>query len=120
MEGRHSDNTWMAGYAATGFKGDALVWHMRLDPDIQNDWTRLQQALAEKYLSEGKSTVSSLSSSTCHGFVGFSDRSDVPCIRIKYRALSFQRPPPRHPPSSPFQRHLLGLKLHLHHLLSFN
>lgn len=57
MEGRHNDNVWMAGYAASCFKGDALLWHMGLDPEIQHDWNRLQRALAAQYLSRTESRV---------------------------------------------------------------
>ncbi|KAG8903084.1 hypothetical protein FRB99_003757 [Tulasnella sp. 403] len=39
----------MARYATTCFSGDALRWHIKLDKEIKNDWSLLEDALIDKY-----------------------------------------------------------------------
>lgn len=51
-EGKHRDREWMAGFASTCVGGEALVWHSRLEEDVQNDWRLLEQALIERYMTE--------------------------------------------------------------------
>lgn len=39
------------------FQGDALRWHADLDPEVQHDWKRLQQALIRRYINTTETPV---------------------------------------------------------------
>lgn len=96
-EGKLKDNEWMAGYASSFFKGDALRWHTRLDPEVQFDWSRLQQAMVEKYLAEDESEdVSHPDASECPRLlpaVFYSSRLPAPSFqRLQRPRLTPQRP----------------------------
>lgn len=40
---------WLAQFASTCFRGNALRWHANLEVEVQQDWTLLERALLEKY-----------------------------------------------------------------------
>ncbi|KAG8938001.1 hypothetical protein FRC00_003875 [Tulasnella sp. 408] len=48
-KGKDEDPNWMLRYATTRLRGQALRWHVRLDPSIQKDWYLFTQALFEEY-----------------------------------------------------------------------
>ncbi|KAG8918472.1 hypothetical protein FRC01_001838 [Tulasnella sp. 417] len=48
-EGKLRDPGWIADFASLHLAGQALAWYFRLPPDIQEDWTKLQAALTEKW-----------------------------------------------------------------------
>lgn len=52
-EGKLRDPGWMADFASLHFWGDALAWYCLLPPDIQEDWPKLQTALAERWSQSG-------------------------------------------------------------------
>ncbi|KAG8987699.1 hypothetical protein FRB90_003207, partial [Tulasnella sp. 427] len=47
-EGKSRDYAWMADFSAMYFAGDALLWYSSLAQDIQEDWLKLQAALAAR------------------------------------------------------------------------
>lgn len=47
--GKSGDTEWMIGLASASLTGDALRWHVSLDPSIQNNWALLQRAMLEHY-----------------------------------------------------------------------
>ncbi|KAG8913955.1 hypothetical protein FRC00_001200 [Tulasnella sp. 408] len=48
-EGKHRDSAWKAAFAATLFWHKALLWHSRLPEDVQEDWSKLEIALLERW-----------------------------------------------------------------------
>lgn len=46
---KQRDNDWLVDVASACFIGKALQWHTTLDPEIQDDWKKLQRALFEQY-----------------------------------------------------------------------
>lgn len=48
-EGRTDDNEWITQFIASCVADDALRWHARLAPEIQNDWKLLQAAMLDRY-----------------------------------------------------------------------
>lgn len=47
---KQNNSKWIAELAATCLKGDALLWHIGLDDNVQADWKLLQKALLQEYL----------------------------------------------------------------------
>ncbi|KAG8918623.1 hypothetical protein FRC01_001755 [Tulasnella sp. 417] len=58
--GKLSDNAWITGFASTCLAGDALRWHLSLDPSVQNDWIKFQQALLAQYSRDSPETLTNL------------------------------------------------------------
>lgn len=48
-EGKGDDNKWIVNLASASLTQNALRWHITLDPEIQNDWRLLQQAIFIRY-----------------------------------------------------------------------
>lgn len=48
-EGRQRDQAWMADYAATCLKGNAVRWFQALDREVREDWELLSRALLERW-----------------------------------------------------------------------
>lgn len=48
-EEKQFDDKWMAAYAASRMRGQALRWHMGLPRDIQSDWGKLEVAILDKF-----------------------------------------------------------------------
>ncbi|KIO19582.1 hypothetical protein M407DRAFT_30774 [Tulasnella calospora MUT 4182] len=48
-EGKIQDQAWMAGFASIHFSAKALAWYSRLSRDIQEDWSKLQEALVAQW-----------------------------------------------------------------------
>lgn len=44
-QGRERDNEWIAFLASSQLTGDALYWYVRLEEDVQDDWSLLRPAL---------------------------------------------------------------------------
>ncbi|KAG8913044.1 hypothetical protein FRC01_004767 [Tulasnella sp. 417] len=48
-ERKQEDNKWIVTYASSCLAGEALRWFVYLDPDTQENWRKLQQALLHQY-----------------------------------------------------------------------
>lgn len=55
--GKQKDNKWIADFVITCFKGGALRWFCSLDPDVQNDWRLLQEAIFKQYPADDVSAL---------------------------------------------------------------
>ncbi|KIO27893.1 hypothetical protein M407DRAFT_22811 [Tulasnella calospora MUT 4182] len=48
-EGKLRDVVWMADLASVYLSDKALVWHSRLPEDVQEDWSKLQAAMIDRW-----------------------------------------------------------------------
>ncbi|KAG8914012.1 hypothetical protein FRC01_004264, partial [Tulasnella sp. 417] len=48
-EGKIRDPGWTADFASLHLAGEALAWYCDLTPDTQEDWRKLQAALAKRW-----------------------------------------------------------------------
>ncbi|KAG8921476.1 hypothetical protein FRC01_000231, partial [Tulasnella sp. 417] len=51
--GKQRDNDWIITFVSDCFVGDALRWHVSLDPNIQDNWKMLQAAIFVQWPREG-------------------------------------------------------------------
>ncbi|KAG8915758.1 hypothetical protein FRC00_000040 [Tulasnella sp. 408] len=48
-EGKIRDLAWMADFASINLSAKALAWYSRLPRDVQEDWSKLQEALVAQW-----------------------------------------------------------------------
>lgn len=53
--GKAKDDEWIAEFAGACFTGDALVWYVGLDAEIQDSWRQSRRALLAEYIPEWSS-----------------------------------------------------------------
>lgn len=49
QEGKHTDNEWIAHYAASCLTGNALRWYEDQADEVQDDWKLLRKALLVRF-----------------------------------------------------------------------
>ncbi|KIO30649.1 hypothetical protein M407DRAFT_149218 [Tulasnella calospora MUT 4182] len=52
-EMKFQEPAWMAYFASLHLSGDALTWYLRLPPEVQGDWAKLQAALVAQWSLSG-------------------------------------------------------------------
>lgn len=51
--GKSRDNNWIIDLATSGITGPAWRWYVQLDPDIAEDWGKLQGAMIDRWEERG-------------------------------------------------------------------
>lgn len=59
---RSKDNNWIIEFVSTCMMGPALRWYIQLDPDVAEDWGRLQRAMIERWPAKEAGEIAASSS----------------------------------------------------------